>query len=86
MQTDSLNALISNTVLVHVTGTTRGATTEVLIDPQAEPRSELGRVSYAVCNNLLTLDQALISRKLGALSAAAMRQIEDGIRTALGLP
>ena len=86
VQIDSLNALISDTVLIQVTGRTRSAATEVVLDPSAEPQSGLSRVSYAVCNHFLTLDQALVHQKLGTVSAAAMRQIEGRIKSALGLP
>lgn len=86
VQADFLNALIADTVLVQITGTTRSAVTEAPLDPAAEPRSGLQHLSYAVCNNLLTRQQTLVYRRLGDLSAAAVRRIEDGIKTALGLP
>jgi mRNA interferase MazF len=86
VQADFLNALIADTVLVQVTGMTRGAVTEVEIDPTVEPRSGLVRVSYVVCNNLLTADQARVHRRLGELSAAAVQHVEACIKTALALP
>ena len=63
VQADFLNGLIADTVLIHITGTTRNAVTEVEIDPAVEPQSGLVQVSYAVCNNILTIDQTLILRK-----------------------
>ncbi len=57
IQADFLNTRIADTVLVQVTGTTRKAVTEVVLDPVAEPRAGLRGVSFAVCNNLMTAAQ-----------------------------
>jgi mRNA interferase MazF len=86
VQADFLNNLIADTILVQVTGRTRGAVTEVLLDPAVETASGLKQVSSAVCNNLQTLDQSLIRKRMGELSASAMRQIEEKIKTAMALP
>jgi mRNA interferase MazF len=86
VQADFLNALIADTVLVQVTGKTRRAATEVLLDPVAEPSSGLTKTSYAVCNNFLTAAQARVHARLGELSAAAMKEIEEKIKIALELP
>ncbi len=80
-----MNALITDTVLVQITGRSRQAQTEVTLDPAIETASGLLFVSYAVCNNIQTTDQSLVIRTLGTLSPAAMRQIEDAVRFALGL-
>ena len=61
------------------------AAVEVIIDPAVDTASGLPHVSVAVCNNFLTLDQALIRRTIGRLSDATMQMIEDGLRTALEL-
>jgi mRNA interferase MazF len=86
VQADFLNQRISDTVLVQITGTSRKAVTEVLLDPAVEATSGLKQLSYAVCNNLMTLDQSLVARQMGTLSAAAMQQIEHCLKTALELP
>ncbi len=86
VQADFLNTLISNTVLVQITKTIRNATTEVLIDPAVETGSGLQFVSVASCNNLLTVNQTKIDRRLGFLSDAMMRQIDECLKVALGLP
>jgi mRNA interferase MazF len=86
VQADFLNALIADSVLVQITGKTRGAVTEVLLDPAVETTSGLKQVSYPVCNNVQTLDQALVHKRMGELSAAAMREIEEKIKQALELP
>jgi len=85
LQADFLNALIADTVLAQVTGITRRAVTEVLLDPAVEARSGLRHVSYVVCNNLTTLAQAGVHRRMGELSAAALREIEAKVKLALEL-
>ncbi len=84
-QIDVLNALIADTVLVQITGTSRNAQTEVLLDPAVEVTSGLRFVSYAVCNNLLTIAQTRVVRRMGTLSDAAMQRIETCLRYSLGL-
>jgi mRNA interferase MazF len=86
IQADFLNRLISDSVLIQITGTSRQAVTEVLLDPAVETTSGLRFVFYAVCNNFLTLDQQLIVRRMGELSAAAIQKIEDRLKAALDLP
>ncbi len=87
VQADALNGLIDDTVLVSITRQSRGATTvEVVIDPAIDTASGLPHVSVAVCNNIMTLDQALIRRRIGTLSDATMQKIGDGLRAALDLP
>jgi mRNA interferase MazF len=86
VQVDPLNAMIDDTVLVQITGTSRHAQTEVVLEPAVEPASGLRHVSYAVCNNLLTIDQKRIVRSMGTLSPAAMQEIDARLRFALGLP
>jgi mRNA interferase MazF len=86
VQADFLNQRIADTVLVSVTTQRRSPVTEVLLDPGKERASGLTRVSYAVCNNMQTIDQGLIRSKRGELSAAAMQEIEQRIKAALELP
>jgi mRNA interferase MazF len=87
VQADFLNGLIADTVLVSITGTTRGAPSiEVPLDSAVETRSGLRMQSVASCNNLLTADQAVILRTIGQLSASAMREVEARRKVALGLP
>lgn len=85
VQADFLNGLIDDSVFVAVTRKKRATATEVLLDPAVETTSGLSHVSSALCNNLLTVDQALVYRTLGVLSATAMQQIDDGRKTALDL-
>jgi mRNA interferase MazF len=86
IQADFLNGLLPDTVLVQITGRSRGAVTEVRLDPAVETASGLKQVSYALCNNLMTADQALVRKRMGELSASALHEIEDKIKQALELP
>src|SRR5262249_28692536 len=87
VQADFLNGLIDDTVLVQITSTRHAIPgTEVEIDPAQETASGLSKVCHASCANILTLDQALVEGTIGFLSAATVRQIEDCLKTVLGLP
>jgi mRNA interferase MazF len=86
VQADFLNGLISDTVLVQITGRTRKAVTEVLLDPAVETASGLRTISYAICNNFQTADQRLVHRHMGQLSPSAIGNIEGKIKLALELP
>ena len=86
VQADFLNQRIHDTVLVLITKKSRHAqSTEVEIDPAVEKQSGLLYPSVAVCNNLMTLDQTLIVRDIGALSDAIMKEIEERLKTALAI-
>ena len=70
IQADFLNGLIDDTVLIQITSTQLGIPgTEVVIDPSMETWSGLSRICIARCTNFLTLDQALVQRTIGFLSA-----------------
>src|SRR4051812_45133705 len=86
VQADFLNGRIADTILVLVSRTSRApGQTEVLLDPKVEVNSGLQYVSIASCTNLLTVDQALILRRVGELSATAMQQIEQALKLVLEL-
>lgn len=87
VQADYLNSLITDTVLIAITRTSRGAaTTEVVLDPALESQSGLRHRSIASCNNFLTIDQALIRQVLGELSPTAMQDVDRCLKIALHLP
>lgn len=86
VQADSLNGLIADTVLVLISRTQRAVgMTEVLIDPAVESGCGLRYPSVASCNNLLTIDRSLIVQAIGRVSPALMQQVDDRLKTALGL-
>lgn len=87
VQADFLNARIDDSVLIPITRTSRmPGITEVLIDPAIETTSGLRFVSVASCHNFLTVDQRLIVRTIGELSASMMNRVDDCLKTALDLP
>lgn len=87
VQADALNGLIADTVLVLISQTQRAVgMTEVKIDPTVESGCGLRYSSVACCNNLLTIDQGLIVQAIGRVSPALMQQVDDQLKTALGLP
>ncbi len=87
VQADFLNGTIDDTILVQVTSTRHGLPgTEVLLDPAVETTSGLRKVCVASCANILTMDQTRPLRVIGYVSAAAMQQISDCLKTVLELP
>lgn len=86
VQADALNGLITDTVLVLISRTQRAVgMTEVTIDPAKEIGCGLRYPSAVSCSNLLTIDQGLVVQSIGQVSAATMQQIDDRLKTALGL-
>jgi mRNA interferase MazF len=78
--TDLIPAFITSKVGVSFAG-------DVAVDP-----SDLGfapsglRVASAIrCSKLMTLDQALLTGRLGALTSAVMEKVDAGLKLALGL-
>ena len=87
VQTDFLNNLIDDSILVQITSSRFGIPgTEVLPNPALETASGLTKVCVANCMNVLTVDQTQIVRTVGYLSDAVMRQIEDCLKTVMELP
>ena len=53
--------------------------------PLAQGAGGLKRSGVALCHQVTTLDRAKLTERLGALSWAALAEVEDGLRIALGL-
>jgi mRNA interferase MazF len=85
IQADFLNELIDDTVLVQIT-TKKHGLAEVEIDPAQETLSGLLHISYLTGMNLLTIDQVLVVRALGVLSAETLDKINACLKLALQLP
>jgi mRNA interferase MazF len=89
VQNDRDNVRMSRTIVVMITGTIRRAAepTQLLIDSSHPdwPLSGLHHPSVINCSNLYTIEQRFISRTIGSLSVATMKQIDDCLREALGL-
>jgi mRNA interferase MazF len=87
VQADVLNQSIDDTILALVTRTRRSGSTELLIDlttPDGK-QSGLFHTSVVDCNNLLTADQKFVYAKLGSLSVSLLNELDDCLKSALGL-
>ena len=87
VQADILNQAIDDTILALVTRTQRRGPTELLIDVATSDGKQSGLFHSSVvdCKNLLTTDQTFVYAKLGALSASLLQQLDDCLKSALGL-
>src|SRR6266849_8871436 len=84
VQTDFLNGLIDDTILVQITSTRHGIPgTEVLLDPAVETGSGLSKICVASCINVTTFDQSLVLGTIGYFSDAVMEQIEASLKVVL---
>ena len=45
----------------------------------------LARTSFAVCHQVTTLDRAKLTRRIGALPAEILEDLEDGLKAAMDL-
>src|SRR5438067_13033679 len=82
VQSDLLNGLIDDTILVQITSTRHGIPgTEVVLDPAVESASGLNKVCVASCFNIITFDQLRVIRTIGYLSDTAMQEIGACLKT-----
>jgi mRNA-degrading endonuclease toxin of MazEF toxin-antitoxin module len=90
IQSDVYNKRIRNTVVAQITSTlTRtGDPAHLAIDISTADgkRTGLLRNSVVSCNNLSTVDQSWMQRKIGELSDAHMKRIDDCLKAAPGIP
>ena len=90
VQNDRNNARMANTILATITTNTgrSGEPTQVLIDPQETESKASGLLSLSAvsCENLLTVRQAHIVKKIGRLSDSQMRLVDQALKTSLALP
>ncbi len=88
VQADILNRRITDTILASISRSTHRASAEQLFVDISTPEARqtgLRQNSMIQCENLLTYDQRLIITKIGELSAAMMRQIDECLKKALDL-
>ena len=87
VQDDRDNGRMANTIVAQVSGNLARVhePSQHLIELAAEPGCGLARDSALIATDLLTMHQSDILRVLGSLSAAAMAEIDDCLRIALGL-
>lgn len=89
VQNDELNARLSNTIVVQITGNTRRAdlSTQVSVDPSTPEGQSSGLKMPSVVNGtvVLTIEQTLIARRIGRLDEAIMNRVDLALAEALGL-
>jgi mRNA interferase MazF len=85
VQADALNQTRSDTILAIVTSSTSRRQTEVFIDINKESGTGLKFSSFIQCDTLVTLDQSLVLAVIGRLPDPVVRQVDDCLKTALGL-
>ena len=90
IQNDTNNQRMTNTIVVGITSNTSRVhePTQLLIRVASPEGRQSGLVadSAITCENILTVEQGLISRKIGTLSPLVMRQVDDCVKQSLGLP
>lgn len=89
VQPDRNNQRLTNVILAPITSTThrRNEPTQVLVDPTTVDGqgSGLKHVSVVTCENLSTVAQSLVKRRLGKLPSVTMQQVNGSLKAALGL-
>ena len=90
VQSDRRNAVLGETIVVLITKNLRHVSsddTQLLIDIQtADGRASGLNVNLAVkCGKLFTIDNNLVSRKIGQLSTALMVKLDVCLKSALEL-
>ena len=90
VQTDRNNPRLTNTIVAMITRTTQRALhepTQYFLDPSTPEGNAAGVLhpSAITCENLLTVDQQLIFRKIGSLPAADMQHVNNCLKAALQL-
>jgi mRNA interferase MazF len=89
VQNDRNNARMTNTILVFITTNTTRASepTQVLVDP-ATPQgkvSGLTQPSVVSCENILTVLQEDIVRRIGRVPPALMERVDQALKASLAL-
>jgi mRNA interferase MazF len=89
VQNDVDNARLGNTIIAMVSGNVRNAylNTQVLIDPGVPDGRASGvhGPSVVKATTLYTIEQRDVVRKIGRLASATMRNVDDALKSALGL-
>jgi mRNA interferase MazF len=89
VQCDANNGRLKNVIVAAITTTTHrsGEPTQLLIEVATPEGQQSGLLhdSVVTCENLATIEQRLIRRKLGSLSPDAMAEIDDCLKASLGI-
>jgi len=91
IQTDRNNARLDNTIIAQLTSRTRSARTEptqLLIEAASAAGQQAGLLidSALSCENLYTVRQDIIVRKIGTLPDSLMPQVAACLKASLDLP
>ena len=90
VQCDRDNVRMQNTIIAQVTTNLGRAAepTHLLIEAASPEGQQAGFLHDSVisCNNLATVRENRIERVIGGLPDAVMRQVDDCLKSALGLP
>ena len=89
IQNDRENRQLTKTIVAMITGNLQRASqpAHYLVDPATSEgaSSNLHGKSVVSCINLYTIEQTSVLRTIGRLSPAAMANVDDCLREALGL-
>jgi len=89
VQPDLNNRRLSNVILAPITTTIhrQNQPTQHLIDSSSAEGKAAGlrHTSVVSCENLATVAQSLVRRRLGKLPAVSMQQVNECLKSALGL-
>ena len=88
VQSDHNNQRLTNVIIAAITTRRRHEPTQLFIDigTPAGVQSGLLHNSVVTCENVLTVAQSLVHRKLGQLPPATMKQVDACLKSSLGLP
>ena len=91
IQSDHNNTRLANVIVAQITSNTSRAgqeRTQVLIDVATPEGSQSGLHfdSAVTCENLATVEQSLVVRKLGTLPTTLMDRVNDAFKASLGIP
>src|SRR5579863_7448400 len=88
VQNNTLNRRIDDTILAAISRSThRASATQLFIDIATPDGAQTGlrQNSMIQCENLLTYDQQFIIARIGSLPASLTKQLDECLRSALGL-
>jgi mRNA interferase MazF len=90
VQNDNDNLRLTNTVVAQITTnlTRANEPTHLLIEVGTPEGKQSGLLhdSLVSCNNLATIEEMLIAKKIGSLPDVLMQKINDCLKAALQLP
>jgi mRNA interferase MazF len=89
VRADTYNQKLDSTILAPITSNTRysGELTQVLIEPKSQDDAASGllKSSAVKCENLATVENVLIRRKIGILSPRLQFAVDQALKAALAV-